>query len=65
MSDPKKTPEKVEKKPVIGFTKEQIMKSIRFSNRVDALEFLLEDGVEYQLGDVEKILSDYYKKGMK
>ncbi len=46
------------------FSKEQIMKSKRFSNRVDALDFLLEDGVEYSVSDVEKSLTDYYKKGM-
>ncbi len=58
-------PEQVVEVPVEEkFSKEQIMKSKRFSNRVDALGFLLEDGVEYSVSDVEKSLKDYYKKGM-
>ena len=45
------------------FEKDALLKSRRFRERRDALTFLLEDGKEYAIPEVEKILNDYYEKG--
>ncbi len=45
------------------FSKDAIMKSKRFSHRRDALSFLLKDGVEYSIQEIETILTNYYVKG--
>lgn len=57
--------EKAEKavKKTPKFEKEALLKSRRFRDRRDALTFLLEDGKEYAIPEVEKILNDYYLKG--
>ncbi len=47
------------------FSKESILKSKRWSNRRDALSFLLKDDAEYSHKDVETILNDYMKGQVK
>lgn len=58
--------EKVEKvetvEPVASFTKDSIMRSQRFSNRRDALSFLLKDDESYTLEQVEGILNNFYNE---
>lgn len=43
------------------YFKESLLKSKRYSNRKDALSFLLEDGESYTFEQVDKILDDYMK----
>lgn len=43
------------------YFKESLLKSKRYSNRRDALSFLLEDGESYTFEQVDKILDDYMK----
>jgi len=43
------------------FFKSAILKSVRYSNRRDALSFLLNDDESYTLEQVDKILDDYMK----
>ena len=50
---------KVEAPPV--FQKEQVLKSKRYANRRDALSFLLEDGKDYTLAQIDGILETYMK----
>ena len=47
------------------FSKDSILKSKRWSNRRDALSFLLKDDTEYSHKDVETILNDYMKGQVK
>ena len=55
--------EKVETaEPVASFTKDSIMRSQRFSNRRDALSFLLKDDESYTLEQVEGILNNFYNE---
>lgn len=56
------TPEKVE--PVV-FSKSSILRSKAFSNRRDALSFLLKDGELYTLKQVEDILDKFMKGQVK
>ena len=48
-----------------AFSKSSIMMSKRFSNRKDALSFLLEDEESYTIEQVDKILDDYMKGQVK
>lgn len=43
------------------YFKESLLKSKRYSNRRDALSFLLKDGESYTFEQVDKILGDYMK----
>lgn len=43
------------------FFKESLLKSKRYSNRRDALSFLLKDGESYTFNQVDKILDDFMK----
>ena len=43
------------------YFKESLLKSKRYSNRRDALSFLLKDGESYTFEQVDKILDDYMK----
>lgn len=47
------------------FTKEQILQAKRFKRFIDALPFLLEDGREYTLDEVERVLNDWMKGQVK
>lgn len=47
------------------FSKEQILQAKRFRRYVDALPFLLEDGREYTLDEVERVLNDWMKGQVK
>lgn len=48
-----------------AFSKSSILMSKRFSNRKDALSFLLEDEESYTIEQVDKILDDYMKGQVK
>ena len=43
-------------------SKEQILKSNKFKNRVDILNVLLQDDKEYSLSDVEDTLNKFMKR---
>lgn len=45
-----------------GFSKEQLLSAMRFSNRRDLLGAILEDGKKYSISDVERKLENYYKR---
>lgn len=47
------------------FSKEQILASAKFANRRDLLTVLLEDDRQYSIADVEKIMADWFKIGVK
>lgn len=51
------------KSPVFG--KEQILNSKRYSQRKDALGFLLQDGFDYSFAEVDRILNNYMKGQVK
>lgn len=44
------------------YSKEQILKSNKFKNRVDILNVLLQDDKEYSLSDVEDTLNKFMKR---
>ena len=48
-----------------GFSKEQILASAKYSNRRDLLTVLLEDGKSYTAEQVEQVMNDWFKKGVK
>ena len=52
-------------KPEQGFSKEQILASAKFANRRDLLTVLLEDGKSYTAEQVEQVMNDWLKKGVK
>ncbi len=45
-----------------GFSKKDILSSIRFSNRKDLLGAILENGRKYSISEVEKNLEHYYTR---
>ena len=47
------------------FSKEQILASAKYSNRRDLLTVLLEDGKSYTAEQVEQVMNDWFKKGVK
>lgn len=47
------------------FSKEQILASAKYANRRDLLTVLLEDNRQYSVADVEKVMTDWFKKGVK
>ena len=52
-------------KPEQGFTKEQILASAKYANRRDLLTVLLDDGKPYTAEQVEQVMNDWFKKGVK
>lgn len=57
-NETKESVEKVESK----FTKQQLLKSTRFSNRIDALSLVVKDGEELTITEVQKRLDEFMKK---
>ncbi len=57
-NETKESVEKVESK----FTKQQLLKSSRFSNRIDALSLVVKDGEELTITEVQKRLDEFMKK---
>lgn len=51
-----------EEKQPVKFTKAQLLKSTRYSDRRDALSVLLEDDKSYSHKEVETILDKFLKK---
>lgn len=47
------------------FSKEQILASAKFANRRDLLTVLLNDSRKYSILDVEKVMDDWFKRGVK
>ena len=47
------------------YPKQQIIASAKYSNRRDLLTVLLEDGKSYTFEQVEQIMNDWLKKGVK
>lgn len=41
------------------YTKEELKKSVRFGKRVDLLEALLEDDVDYSIDEAEEIMREF------
>ena len=60
----KKTEDKGTEK-TLKFTKKQLIKSNKYIGKRDALNALLEDEKTYTNKEVEKILNDFYKGGVK
>jgi len=60
-----KDPEAVVTTPANGCSKASILRSERFTHRVDALSVLLKDDEFYTVEQVEKILDDFYKERVK
>lgn len=44
------------------YSKEQILKSNKFKNRIDILNVLLQDDKDYTLSDVENVLNKFMKR---
>jgi len=54
------------KEKIITFTKEQFLRSNKFSNiEKDAIQALLTDNVEYTFEEVQKILEDFKSRKVK
>lgn len=47
------------------FTKQQLAESKRYKKKRDLLEALLENGKTYTIVQVDKIIGDYLKKGVR
>lgn len=60
----KKTEDKGTEK-TLKFTKKQLIKSNKYIGKRDALNALLENEKTYTHKEVEKILNDFYKGGVK
>lgn len=58
---------KIESAKIPGsyFTKEQLLRSARFSGRRDLLNALLDDNKQYTLGEAETALNTYLKGKVK
>lgn len=54
-----------QKEPETVFSKEQFLKSEKYSKRHDLLSVLLEDGKSYTKSAVDKLIDDYMKGGNK
>lgn len=50
------------KKEDVKFTKEQILKSKKFKNRVDLIRVILQDNKSYTLEEVEKEIDKFMKR---
>lgn len=48
-----------------AYSREQILASVRYSNRRDALGVVLKPGRLYTDAEIEAALKHYYKKGVK
>lgn len=62
--------EKIEKKEAIKtteskYSKEQLLKSKRYSNRKDLLGVLLDDEKEYSFTEVDAEIEKFMKRGVK
>lgn len=51
----------VEEKPASKYSKGQVLSSGTFANRRDILSVLLEEGKEYTVAEVERIMGDWLK----
>lgn len=56
---------KEEKKEEATFTKAQLLKSKKYSERVDLLNVLLEDGKAYTSKEVDVLVKDFMNKEVK
>lgn len=56
---------KDEKNEETTFTKAQLLKSKRYSERVDLLNVLLEDGKTYTSREVDELVKDFMNKEVK
>ncbi len=54
-------PKNNEETAVSKFSKQQIIKSKRFRNRVDVLNVILDENKQYTLEDVEKEINKFMK----
>lgn len=64
----KEVPETAETQAVkteTKYSKEQILGSAKFANRRDILDALLTDGKEYTIAEVNSVMDDWMKKGVK
>lgn len=50
------------KKEDVKFTKEQILKSKKFKNRVDLIKVILQDNKSYTLEEVQKEIDKFMKR---
>ncbi len=50
------------KKEDVKFTKEQILKSKKFKNRVDLIRVILQDNESYTLEEVQKEIDKFMKR---
>lgn len=48
-----------------NFTKEQILKSKKYRDEKDLINALLVDGSSYALNDVDEMIEDFMKEGVK
>ena len=53
------------KKEDVKFTKEQILKSKKFKNRVDLIRVILQDDKSYTLEEVQKEIDKFMKRRVK
>lgn len=56
---------KDEKKEEATFTKAQLLKSKKYSERVDILNVLLQDGKAYTSKEVDELVKDFMNKEVK
>lgn len=57
--------EKVQEITKLGYSKEQILKSKKYTNRKDILAIVLEDGKIYSHEEIEKEIDKFMKKEVK
>ena len=49
----------------VKFTKEQLVKSKKYFDKVDLLNVLLQDGQEYTIKQVDELIESFMKKEVK
>ena len=64
MNEPKLTKSK-ESTNEVAFTKAQLLKSKKYIHQTDVLSVILEDGKNYTIKEVEKLVDGFMKKEVK
>lgn len=51
-----------EKKTESKFSKEELLSAVRFANRRDLLQAVLEEDKKYSISEVDKKIKDFYER---
>ena len=54
-----------EAKPAVAFTKQQILSAKKYTDRRDLLSVLLQEDKQYTIAEVDQLIDEFMKKGVK